>query len=58
VRSALPSDASLPARVQDIERMLRQYAREQDVTFGEAFDEAMRRVRELEDDQGGIEFSE
>jgi len=58
VRSALSSDASLPARVQDIERMLRQYAREQDVTFREAFDEAMRRVREVEDDQGGIEFSE
>jgi len=38
--------------------MLRQYAREQDVTFREAFDEAMRRVREVEDDQGGIEFSE
>ena len=56
VRSAL--FASLPPRLQDIESMLRQYARAQGVTLTEAFDEAMRRVREFEGDQGRMAFSE
>ena len=58
VRSALSSDALPPVRVRDIETMLKQYARAQGVTVKEAFDEAMRLVREFEDDRGRIAFSE
>ena len=59
VRSALSSDALPPARLWDIETMLRQYARAQGVTLKEAFDEALLLVRKFEDDaQGQGAFSE
>ena len=59
MRSALSGDGSLPERVGDIEVMLKQYAQERGVTLKEAFDEAMRRVRELEErGDGRIAFSE
>ena len=58
VRAALSYDAPLPARLWDIEAMLRAYARAQGVTLKEALDEALRLVREFQDDQGQFAFSE
>jgi len=59
VRSALSSDALPPARLWDIETMLRQYARGEGVTLKEAFDEALRLVRKFENDaQGQVALSE
>jgi hypothetical protein len=59
VRSALSGDALPPARLGDIETMLREYARGEGVTLKEAFDEALRLVRNFEDqDQGQVAFNE
>ena len=58
VQSALSGDALPPARLWDIETMLRQYARGEGVTLKEAFDEALRLVTEFHNDQGQVAFSE
>ena len=50
---------TLTSNVQDIEMMLTQYAREHGITLKDAFEEAMRRVREWEERNPGlIAFSE
>ena len=49
----------LTSSAQEIEMMLTQYARERGITLKEAFEEAMRRVREWEErDPSPIAFSE